>query len=69
MANNLGNQPFIPPDDEDCWGDGDDDCCETCGGDDWVIVGGESGPGARPCEIDWIRQIIRQYPENTPCAT
>ena len=26
----------------------------------WVIVGGESGPGARPCSIDWIRSIVRQ---------
>ena len=25
---------------------------------DWVIVGGESGPGARPCNIDWIRDIL-----------
>jgi protein gp37 len=24
---------------------------------DWVIVGGESGPGARPMERDWVRQI------------
>jgi protein gp37 len=27
---------------------------------DQVIVGGESGPGARPCSIDWIRSIGRQ---------
>jgi len=27
---------------------------------DWVIVGGESGPNARPCEIDWIRSIVKQ---------
>lgn len=27
---------------------------------DWVIVGGESGPGARPCEIAWIRSIVAQ---------
>jgi len=26
----------------------------------WVIVGGESGPDARPCDIHWIRSIIRQ---------
>ncbi len=24
---------------------------------DWVIVGGESGPGARPMEGDWVRAI------------
>lgn len=29
-------------------------------GIDWVIVGGESGPGARPCNIEWIRGIVRQ---------
>ena len=27
---------------------------------DWVIVGGESGAGARPCRVDWIRSIVRQ---------
>jgi protein gp37 len=27
---------------------------------DWVIVGGESGPGARPCHVDWIRSIRDQ---------
>jgi len=27
---------------------------------DWVIVGGESGPKARPCDIAWIRSIVRQ---------
>jgi protein gp37 len=26
----------------------------------WVIVGGESGSGARPCDIAWIRPIVRQ---------
>jgi protein gp37 len=26
----------------------------------WVIVGGESGPGARPMKIEWIRSIFRQ---------
>jgi protein gp37 len=25
----------------------------------WVIVGGESGPGARPMKIEWIREIFR----------
>jgi len=27
---------------------------------DWVIVGGESGPGARACDTDWIEQIVDQ---------
>jgi protein gp37 len=26
----------------------------------WVIIGGESGPKARPCSIDWIREIALQ---------
>ena len=25
----------------------------------WVIVGGESGPGARPMKIEWVREIFR----------
>jgi protein gp37 len=27
---------------------------------DWVIFGGESGPKARPCNVDWIRDGVRQ---------
>lgn len=44
--------------------------CVTCGGYqehgqwprglDWVIVGGESGPHARPCDLDWLRSVVRQ---------
>ncbi len=36
---------------------------EECGGGprlDWVIVGGESGPKARPCVIGWVRDTVRQ---------
>lgn len=29
-------------------------------GIDWVIVGGESGPGARPMQPDWVRSIRDQ---------
>ena len=29
-------------------------------GIDWVVVGGESGPKARPMEPDWVRDIRRQ---------
>ncbi len=29
-------------------------------GIDWVIVGGESGPGARPMDPDWVRDIRDQ---------
>jgi protein gp37 len=27
---------------------------------DWVITGGESGPGARTCDTDWIAAIVEQ---------
>lgn len=29
-------------------------------GIDWVIVGGESGPGARPCDLEWIESIVKR---------
>ena len=46
--------------------------CHNCGlhhtytmvdGIDWVIVGGESGPGARPMHPDWVRSIRDQCRE------
>lgn len=30
---------------------------------DWVIVGGESGPGARPMDAEWVRSIRSQCRE------
>lgn len=27
---------------------------------DWIVVGGESGPGARPFELAWARRVIEQ---------
>jgi protein gp37 len=40
-------------------------CCPHCRGTggqpvDWVIVGGESGPGARPMHLDWARSLRDQ---------
>jgi len=29
----------------------------------WIVVGGESGPGARPCNVEWIRDIVAQCKE------
>jgi protein gp37 len=29
----------------------------------WVIAGGESGPGARPMELEWARSLVRQCRE------
>lgn len=27
---------------------------------DWIVVGGESGPGARPFDVAWARSIVQQ---------
>lgn len=37
------------------------------GGVDWVIVGGESGPDARPCNVEWIRRIKDDCRAIVPC--
>jgi len=29
-------------------------------GIDWVIIGGESGPGSRPLDLGWVRDLIAQ---------
>jgi protein gp37 len=35
---------------------------------DWVIAGGESGPGARPMQLDWLRAVVDQCREmGTAC--
>lgn len=60
--------------DPECWGDcdcsslfGPDPGCRRLGGDgtltrkiDWVVVGGESGPGARPMHPAWARDLRDQ---------
>lgn len=35
-------------------------CCDRFHGIDWVIVGGESGRGARPMRPDWARSVRDQ---------
>jgi protein gp37 len=36
-------------------------CCTTAVGKlDWLIAGGESGPGARPMHLDWARDLLAQ---------
>ena len=62
----LSIEPLIGPVDlDECWPGG----MPSPGrgpyvpGVDWVIVGGESGPNARPCDISWIRSIVRQCRE------
>lgn len=35
---------------------------------DWVIVGAETGPGRRPCKLEWIESIVAQCREaEVPC--
>ena len=36
------------------------DLSKYLGGLNWVIVGGESGAGARPCDIRWMADIVGQ---------
>lgn len=38
----------------------DEDGAPYLGGIDWVIVGGESGPGARPMHPEWARSLRNQ---------
>lgn len=34
----------------------------------WLIVGGESGSGARPCDVEWIRSAVQQCRNaSVPC--
>lgn len=35
-------------------------CARPSGLLDWVIIGGESGPGARPFDVSWARSLVRQ---------
>jgi len=35
---------------------------------DWVVIGGESGPKARPCYVRWIKDIVDQCEDaGVPC--
>ena len=52
----------VPPEGAPGWPGG---CCAECmlpqpSGIDWVVVGGESGPGARPMHPDWARALRDQ---------
>lgn len=64
LMDHLGWQGSVCP---DCCGSGEDDLsrCPTCNGTgryglDWVICGGETGPGARPMHPDWPRSLRDQ---------
>lgn len=57
---------FTNPNPEDMDDPGWKTCCADCGCEQtrpllhWVIVGCESGPRRRPCELDWVRSIRDQ---------
>jgi protein gp37 len=35
---------------------------------DWIVAGGESGPGARPCDLAWLRAVVQQCASaGVPC--
>ena len=46
-----------------------DGTCMQCSYDpdrhylDWIVVGGESGPGARPFDVEWARSTVEQCKE------
>jgi protein gp37 len=42
--------------------------CRRVDGLEWVIVGGESGPSARPCDLRWVRSIVTECcAASVPC--
>lgn len=68
----LSCEPLLGPIDlGDCLDDetyGDEGGDGPCSAIDWVIVGGESGPNARRCDVNWIADIIRQCRDaGLPC--
>lgn len=62
-------RPFVDPGEYETT-DSNDPVCLDCGqvgtwtgyepGLDWVVCGGESGPGARLFNVNWARDIVRQ---------
>jgi protein gp37 len=66
----LSCEPLLGPIDlhhQDCRERGDSPFCVGCFGPDsryggihWIIVGGESGPGFRPMDAQWAREIRDQ---------
>jgi protein gp37 len=66
----CGEQPLV-----DAFGRSERCGCTTEGAEplawhglDWVIVGGESGSKARPCNVEWVRSIVEQcHNAGVPC--
>jgi protein gp37 len=52
--------PYLIPADGCPCESGTDYCAPTL---DWVVLGGESGPGARPMDLAWAERIVKQCQE------
>lgn len=64
----LSAEPLVGPIDFSMRFDGTGGSALNFAGVNLVIVGGESGPGARPCSVEWVRDIVRQCAEaNVAC--
>lgn len=60
----VGAVQFKGPGCDGCYGRGENPAtgkpCHFCFEIDWTIIGGESGPHARPCRPEWIRSLVAQ---------
>ncbi len=56
VVRGLSLEPLLGPVDVSHWLTPEDEG----GGIDWLVIGGESGPGARLCNVQWIRDLVRQ---------
>lgn len=60
----ISAEPLIGPLDLQPWLIAEEEACGAEGfGNRWVIVGGESGTGARGMALDWARRIVRDCRE------
>jgi protein gp37 len=60
MVRFLSVEPMLEPIDLPYSAFNGADSFGSMGGIHWVIVGGESGPKARPCGVGWVRSIVDQ---------
>lgn len=64
----ISMEPLLSAVDLPASGDGHFDDVPIIDGINWVIVGGESGLNARPCNVGWIRDIVQQCKASrVPC--
>jgi protein gp37 len=56
----ISAEPLLGPINLRRLGNGGDALWPKQGGLDWAIIGGESGPGHRPAEVEWIESLTDQ---------